>query len=392
MGVPMTSDYCLYDDPIYIKLGDERTKHIRSIRYQLWLGRKAYYERMKENALIIEKTIELLDSKYGIKMSKQTFERLYDPFDTAKIDITTVLRLCEIWEIDYEKVLAFPGSARLQKPESITTDWKVLNDKRYEGRYYCYFFKITGNDPFTQDYQYTLRKKEDLITASLDIKIIDIDKATATFTYENPTSTNKASRKFATCTPLLSKLGNIYFDFTDNDGRVYKISFNYRDFPSSGECYFRIASMLTEGSDQVHYPLFQKMVLFRNEPDASYTDHIRGLLNHSDKDILIRPEMLEELSDDPLIKKFMNNFCVSHYAQPQKPFYHFNEDVLLYSPSSMSHYEVKKVFMKMRHYSFSPNQIFTGNDNDVHRIAIDIQKYNNANILDMLEIENEPQQ
>ena len=373
MGIPMKNDYNLYDDSDYISKCDYRQKHNRSVRFQLWLGRKAYHERMGGDALGMNKTLEWLKVNYGISVSRDTLDRLCNPSDDGKFDLTLVLKLCEFWELDYDVVLALPGTSRLKKPERITSDWQILNDKRYAGKYYCYFFKITGDDTFTQEYEYTLRTKEDLIKATLDIKILDNEKATATLEYSNSASSHSASRKFATCTPLLSKLGNVYLDFVDNDGRVYKISFNYRDFPSQGDCYFRIASMLTESSDQVHFPLYQKMVMFRNEVEDSYLDHIRGILNHSDQNILIMPEMLEKLSDDLLVQKFMDNFCKPPHAKSPISFYHFNEAALMNTLSGMSNYELKLVLSKLRHYSFSPNQLIAGNDKDIHRIAKDLQ-------------------
>ena len=362
-------DYNLYDDADYIALTDLTEKHLLSIRYQLWLGRKAYKKRMGSSAWGIDRTLEELHSA-GIEIGKDTFVKLYDPkYKRSRIDITAVIKLCEIWDLDCERVLALPNEQKLRKSESSNEDWTVLTDPRYAGKYHCYFFQITGNDSFTQDYEYTLRKKETLIKATLDIRMLG-DRATATFEYDNSTSANRTSIKFATCTPLLSKLGNVYLDFSDNEGRIYKISFNYRDFTSSNNCYFRIASMLTESSDQVHYPLLQKMVLFRNEPNAMYADHIRGLLTQSNKDVLIMAQELEKLSDDPLIKKFIDNFCNSGIFKSEA-FYIFNEDAIMNLRSSMSSYEAKVALTKMRHYSFSPNQLLIGNDQDIHRIVQD---------------------
>ncbi len=382
-------NFDLYKEPSYNQ-ADFSLKHLMKIRYELWLGKEQFMRKTGRNVLGPERIKKYLEEK-GIDISKATAESLYDPCSArSSIDITSVLLLCEWWQLDPAHVLAFPGQESIPSPaelKGIDKNRRILSDKNYHGTFYCYFFRISGTDSsFTNAYPNSLPKREDLMEGTLTFDISDEMGTTATFTYtQRVRDFNRPPRlvkKSATCVPYESAVNhNVFLEFVDNDGRWYEIIFDHQQFTNS-PCYFRIAGMITEASEKDHLPVFQKMVFFREKPDDSFKPYIRGFLNHNPNNILIGKAELEALSginadgsetegkpsEDEELRDFYRYY--RKILEPHlREIYVFNESIITKEPSGMSEFEAKKALLKLRHKTFSQNQLYIGMDADAHRIA-----------------------
>ena len=187
--------------------------------------------------------------------------------------------------------------------------------------------------------------------------------------------------KTATCTPYESTVNhNVFLEFVDGDGRWYIIVFDHQQFLNRN-CYFRIAGMITEAAEKDNLPIFQKMVFFRKKPDKSFEPYIRGFLNNNPNNLIISRAELEALSGtgkdmagngndriDEDIKAFYQ--CYQKTLEPHlREIYIFNEAIITKEPSGISEFEAKKALVKLRHYTYSQNQMYIGLDADAHRIA-----------------------
>lgn len=387
-------NYNLYEDPSYLK-ADYALKHIKKIRYELWLGKEQFMRENEMHVLGPEKVKSYLATRQ-IHVSKATAASLYDPCsDRTSIDITSVIVLCEWWHLDVTKVLALPDqestpAASGFKP--LGENRRILSAPQYHGTFYCYFFRISGTDSsFTSAYPYSLPKREDLIEGTLTFNINEKSGTSATFQYTQQVQDfNRPTRtvtKSATCIPYESTVNhNVFLEFVDGEGRWYEIVFDHQQF-SNASCYFRIAAMITEASGKDMLPLFQKMVLFREKPDDSYKPYIRGFLNNNPNNLVIAKAELEALSgmkadgseseNTSRVDDDIRNFyrCYKKTLEPHlREIYVFNESIITKEPSGISEFEAKKALLKLRHKTYSQNQIYIGMDADAHRIARYIQK------------------
>lgn len=407
MGRPKLSEnYYLYNDPLY-QNASTHLKHLKHIRYMLFRGRNEFIKKTRpKKGFSAADLIEKL-AKHDIHMSRSTVESLYDPqSEREKIDITAVLYLCEWWGLDVNTVLALPDQGTSESGLNIKpTDpnRKVFHDIDYDYTYYCYFFKISGTDSsYGTSYPDTLPKREDVLKGKLIFTLENSGTPRAYFEYtQKVVSMDKKPEfvsKYASCIPYESvRSHNVFLEFIDNSGRWFEIIFDHQSF-SNSPCYFRVAAMITEASQKEKLPVFQKMVMFLKEPDESYMPFIRGFLNNNPNNLIISKEALERLSGisadssdidpendvlteedmaekgiDPEIRKFYRCYR-KILGNHMKQLYVINENVVTKEPSQISEFEAKKALIKLRHYTYSQNQMYVGLDPDAHRIARHIQE------------------
>jgi uncharacterized protein YodC (DUF2158 family) len=356
---------------------DKRVAHNNIIRERLMEEKEKFIKQNQIKALGPDTICKYLWEKYQIAPSRTYIQNMFTEKEKCpKIDISTVLALCDWWELDPQKILAFPGHDTILPNKSIkdVSPQTVLTDQTYNGTYHCYFFKIYGTDSsFKKAYPTSLPKKEDLIHGIMKFDINSETGSKATFEYNQLVrkfgEPDEQRPKFCTCTPMVStKYNNIFMNFYDQDGRFYYMFFDHQIFVS-GSLYFRIGGMVTEASQGDNCPMFQKFVLFQLDPDESQHDLIRGLLNINPNNLLISPEQLTSLSEqDPEIKRFYESY--KQILEPHKrEIYCFNENIITKEPGEMSEYDAKRTLIKLRHFTFSQNQFFIGRDPDAHRVA-----------------------
>ncbi|MDO5411471.1 MAG: hypothetical protein Q4F21_13685 [Lachnospiraceae bacterium] len=374
-------NYDIFHDPQYQQYSFQM-KHQAIIRYRLMKGREQY-NKINGKRLGRKSTIEKLQN-LGIDISEQTFDSLFDPkCGRSHIDISAVAAICRILDLNISQILAFPDETITDAEEKefnvYGNYWKTLDDPNYNGDFYCYFFRTAGTDTsFTQEYPNSLLKTEDLIEGQL---VFDISKthgsiAAFHFTHHMKSADDNPIDRFqtSTCIPMLSTISqNVYLRFTDNDGYVYHIVFDRQDF-YSGKCYFRIAGLITESHDRGHLPIFQKMILLQNRIDKKNLNYIKGLLNFNSETIIISKDMLYSLAEtDDEIRKFID--CYEKiYTSCEKQLLVFNENLIMTSDSGMSLESKKSALIKLRHHTFSQNQLYLGDDMHAHKIAKKLQK------------------
>lgn len=376
--------YKLTEDPDF-QNADHQLRQQKQIRYHLLLGKEKYLQSMKIKALGPDKIRDYLKEKYQVDLSRATVESLYNPkSNRSSIDISAVVALCDWWQLDITRVLAPPEqltTASGNNYQDFGHNKKLFFDKNYAGTFYCYFFRLSGTDTsFTNPYPNSLPKKEDLMEGTITFDIDEETGSKASFEYIqavhqfNAPDVNKKKR--STCFPVVSEPHkNVYLDFIDNDGRLYYIFFDHQEF-KSGPLYFRIGGMVTEASEIGNLPIFQKIVLFHEKPEEKYYDYIRGFLNFNPHNLIISPKELEELAKKDEELDLFFRYYRSKLEPHRKEVYCFNESIITKEPAELSEYQAKKALIKLRHYTFSQNQMTIGNDVDAHRIARKLQLQN----------------
>lgn len=98
-------NYNILEDDNYTK-ADFQLQHLKRIRYRLMKGREMYN---KNNKKFSRKDILAKLDNHDISISEQTFDSLFDPTSNrSSIDITAVVYLCQLLDLDIAQVLAFP--------------------------------------------------------------------------------------------------------------------------------------------------------------------------------------------------------------------------------------------------------------------------------------------
>lgn len=357
---------------------DIRQKHINAIRQRLKQKREEYCKTRSDKNILGPGAIHnYLKENYHVYTSQTTIQNFFSNSDgIQKIDISAVPAMCDWWGCDPGEILAFPDQSSFSTSNSYkqTPHQQLLLDTSYNGKFHCYFFKISGTDSsFNTPYPYSLKKREDLIKGTITFNIDPDNGSKAYFEYKQLVhqfqKPDEIKVKRCTCFPMESTLNhNIYLDFVDQDGRFYYIFFNHQVF-INGPLYFRIGGMITESSEHDNGPFFQKIVLFHERPDDSQDDLIRGLLNTNPYNYLLDERELERLAaTDTDIKKFWDNYK-DLLAPRKREIYFFNETLITKESGYLSEYDAKKTLIKLRHHSYSQNQIIIGRDEDAHRIA-----------------------
>ena len=374
-------NYNILMDKDYIQ-ADFHLKHLKRIRYRLMKGREAYNTNNKKFSR--KNALEKLRKNHSI--SDQTFDTLFDPTSNrSSIDITAVVYLCQLLDLDIAQVLAFPEETAidLEEPSKynnfVNSHFKMLDDLSYDGTFYFYIFRYSGTDSsFRQEYPDSLCKAEDLIQGELVFDIKEDSGSTATLSYEQMVPQLDRSiipiKKTATCIPMVSTLNdNVYLNFVDNDSKAYQIVFDKQKF-YSGACYFRIAGMFIESSDSKHLPLFQKMLLVRTPLQPEQYSYIKGILNLNQETIIISPKKLLDLAkEDHEIEKFVECYGQKMDAY-KKELLVFNKNMILSDDSEMSKESRTSVLLKIWHHTFSQNSLTIAGNDDDHKIFKKLQQ------------------
>lgn len=374
--------YNILSDDNYAN-ADFSLKHLKRIRYRLMKGREMYNENNKK--FIRKEVLEKL-KQHEIFISEQTFDTLFDPTsDRSGINVTAVVYLCQLLDLDISQVLAFPEETSIDVEETpkfnnfVSGHFKPLDDLSYNGDFYFYIFRYSGTDSsFYQEYPDSLCKNEDLIEGKLVFDINEDSGSIATLSYEQMVPQLDKSvvpiKKEATCIPMVSIVNNnVYLRFVDNDCKTYQIVFDKQKF-YSGDCYFRIAGMFIESSDTKHLPIFQKMLLVRTPLQPEQYCYIKGILNLDQETIIISPKKLLDLSkEDPEIKKFVECYGKKIDAY-KKELLVFNKNIILSDNSDMSKESRTSALIKIWHHTFSQNLITIAGNEDDHKIFKKLQQ------------------
>ena len=375
-------NYNILEDDNYTK-ANFQLQHLKRIRYRLMKGREMYN---KNNKKFSRKDILAKLDNHDISISEQTFDSLFDPTSNrSSIDITAVVYLCQLLDLDIAQVLAFPEETIVDMEKTskynnfVNSHFKILDDWSYNGTFYFYIFKYSGMDSsFHQEYPDSLCKTEDLIQGKLVFDIKESSGSTATLSYEQMIPQLDKSivpiKKTATCIPMVSTSNdNVYLNFVDNDCKTYQIVFDKQTFYSGG-CYFRIAGMFIESSDSKHLPMFQKMLLVRTPLQAKQYCYIKGILNLNQETVIISPKKLSDLAEeDSEIKKFVECYGQKIDAY-KKELLIFNKNMILSDNSEMSKESRASVLLKLWHHTFSQNLITIAVNDDDHKIFKKLQQ------------------
>ena len=286
---------------------------------------------MKEHAFWRE-----LENKYDLSLNQIT---LFNTASTRKgdtLDIYCVIAICKYLNLDIGQILSDPlpeevlgdikemikneesrTRAQMEKNNRALEVFGVLDDKKYHGIFYGYFYSSKISARELDSFRLTIGYEKLTCFAQMELHVHTIDAESGRETVRTKMLRGK---------PKLVNGSIVYIEFTDPSGIYYVMSFNYKSYRNSG-LYYRRGALLTQARDE-QSPLLQSFVFFKKEAAPENYSIIRGMLRMSDKKFLI--------SEDSLSQLIVNDKDIAYLAEHSgvlrsggRVFYEINEDDIL---------------------------------------------------------------
>ena len=339
---------------------NKKERHIKAIKTKLNL----HFPKDKDS---IYKIVQSLNDDFGYNFTYNTV------YNTLKLDNNTlntvvVIALCNYWNLDLNYILADPDDIYTNKENVIShtqnDKFQILNDKKYEGKYYCYFLSHFIDDSPTL---YDLNK------ATLEI-FIDENNSKAIFkVFANKRTYGDDFIKIEKIfygTPYLVTFSNNIIIFLTNDlGDFYFLAIDYKKYDKSN-MYFRIGNLQSSTAKDDRPPIMQQIAIFRKEVKEENEKYVLGFLSLNSSKISIRKKDLDALKEnDDIVDKFVqefNDFLQIHTY----PTYIFNEQQILHEfDIDMEKDDILKALFLIKNASLSPKFVLAKEDNNIPRFS-----------------------
>lgn len=259
---------------------------------------------------------DYLSKYYQIDCDAKTVGQLFDVQAKSSIKPHLIVAMCNILGLDLYSVIQYPQcvdpdesrevklkdvfkriTVNSEEPDFFDSDddsVSFLKNELYEGEYYCYYFtpiyiknSISGGK--YQNEVNTIRR------ATLKIKRENGE----TRAYLTEKDTNSGVKFTFTGRVIRFKnVNKIYMFLTANNGNAFMWLFFDDLVLKKRGLYYKEMAMMTHSINSDSKPLFEKMILTRNEINLSKDNNetvIRGILTFDDQTILIPADKAQEI-------------------------------------------------------------------------------------------------
>ena len=352
-------------------------EHIRSIKQRLLEAKKRYEEENDRKSVTAYEIHAKLTEENKHCPTIPTIDKLLNmevSNSSALVDITLLAELCKWFGANLSYVLALPEDMSVDPQEvGYGAAFSEFADPGYFGELHGYMLrrvfeteknlKTVKND--------TERKNDMLVHCVLNLKkgeMLIYHDAQQEIREQKPV-------RFSGKVIRSERTGSVWVDFISEHGTFYHVMFHHRRFQNE-PMYYREAAVLTTAAEGDQLPILSKMVLFRNEVGVEDYEYVRGLVSLDVKNVIISRDQFERLAEqDEEIRRFGEEFS-EHLRLYERPFYVFPEQIIdMNQQAQMSPYDMKRVILKLRNYSYSQAQIVVGKDSKASAVAKAIQNY-----------------
>ena len=367
-------------NPLYNKT------HINCIKKKLSEGKANYIKKNNLDSLTDYEICKRLNSDSEFACTIPTIKKLLTPSsnedlnnEASSINITLVVKLCKLFEIDLNYVLSLPeNNAKIPDPAYFGIKAQQLEDKGYMGKFHCY--RLTAASASTDisfsETKDTLQTNRNISHSTLEI-MPHKNHVIAKMITHHKTDSERTQCSTLTGEPILyTKTNNILLNLQSEEGDFYTMLFDYQPFDGE-EMYYREAIMLLSTKGTRYLPLLSKAIITRNEIPEKYHDYLLGLLALNTNTIIISKEKVDELiNEDTDIATFFEDF--NQYENIwARNFYVIPENIVqnINHHTNLNQLELQKIFLKLRTNSYSKSQIIVGDAYKASVIGEEIQGY-----------------
>ncbi len=292
------------------------------------------FNPLNQDGLSINKLKDELNKICDFEINYDTLAHTLD-VEHNSLDMYCVIALCRYFNLDIAYVLSEPdnpASAMYEETQFVSERYTILDDPKYMGTYYGYFYSPKKTCEMIDDFKLVLKKEHGKTVAKLTINYHSLDRGVI-----------KISNKQLEGTPILVKPSNIYIVFTEGAGQFLLMSFSYVHY-NVNNLYFRRGAIITLGRDATRQPLMQSFALFANELSPDFVEkYIPGFLLLYDTVFHIKANTLDLLAkENEDIAYLLNDFGYIFKANCEY-YYKVNEAQIL---ASVRHNIPKKDIVK----------------------------------------------
>lgn len=362
-----------------------KVQHVRAIKERLETARLAY--NTKNSVVLTNYQLAKLLEEGPLGDGAPTAAALGKIFkydnDATDINISVVVELCRIFDVNVGSILAPPGDTYDGGPNlaGFGPEYTSLTDPFYLGNYSCYMLR-TSYAAESNNYKVktdTLRDNDEILCGDLNMEYKN-GHSTATLILHHKRidfdskevimdSILKGTIHKSTTTD------NIHINLISRHGVPYTIQFSYEQF-FKAPMYYREGLLVTSSPGKERLPHCSKILFFKNPVQEKDYKYLLGLLSINVKNLVISQKKLNTLAkNNPLIKQFLKEFD-AHLKLYKREAYLIPESIITSnSDTTMPFADLKKVMLLLRNHSYSLAQFEIGNDSKASVIAREIQNY-----------------
>lgn len=332
---------------------DQTGIYLKTVKQRLKMRREELAAHYSMD-LVIDRLSNVVQKRYGIRTTPSKLKAMFDPEDPRTVPLAELVAVCDILGLSLADVTAMP----VQNHEEFSV-WRkesgqprklgvaALENKYYEGRYYCYYYrpkKFRGHLVGEQ----SENEVQPIWQGELNIRR-EGERTRATFIESNNTYKFDSSGilKPLVLTGdvyLLPNMNQVYTTMSDHGGnRHMSLMFNYYNLVKD-VLYYKTASLLTVSVNQYRRPVFQKLVMFRTPldlSDSAVEEVLRGMLSMNHDEFMVEKEKY-----DTIMAEYKD--LDSQLDKDKKTFYVFQEQSLFNKRTSMDYTRKVELILKLK--------------------------------------------
>ena len=312
--------------------------------------------------------------KYGIYASDQKVRAMFDKNNGRVIPAAELAALCEILGLRIGDICA-PLKKPAESSESFTWDKdgekkalrgvSALSDVHYiDHEYYCCYFKTKEYSTFALGG----KKPAEGIPLKLVRLKIENEGGVSWATLTDDDRFMMKGRVF-----LIERNRQIFCRLMDEKGlRLIDLMLPYRNY-SVDKMWYRTAGMLTISYNREERPLFQKMAIFRKQPDLSRPEIesiVRGILTLDSREIMIKEDDFEALIGEDAA------FADLKAISAPKSYYSFRESDFSNTDLSWDTKDGLRRILRLRQMSELASHEIVSDSEDMEKFLKDLQLVN----------------
>lgn len=287
-------------------------QHVKS-RLINW---KNNFEKSIGGELNYSAIAKMMEERFSISTSPQKIGAMFDIMSSREVKLQEVVALSQIFSIPLQDICEFPNTPTqngdidilIKKRKTQNNSVSQTINTFYSGDYYCYYFQ-----PKLYDERLKPVEQAKIEEAKLNISIVDGHTTIVLHELKKEATFYGDIRPSFTLSGYLYHFENpdiAYSFIKDESGRrAMAIMFSYFEL-SSDIRYYIPAAILTFSINQIHFPVCEKMAIFRVRQDLSNettNETLRGILALNTNPICIDEETRNSLiSQSPIFQRLLS--------------------------------------------------------------------------------------
>ncbi|MBR1810972.1 MAG: hypothetical protein IJ766_04890 [Clostridia bacterium] len=329
----------------------------------------------EEKGLSLKEIRKEIKNATGVDIKKTTAG---ESIDSAKHNLNAdfVIAFCFTYKIDINEIYfqkKIPDKEYLSPSATVfkhSSDFHVLNDKKFFGTYYGYFFST----------QYI---------GEIDSFILTVDETKAIFrlrTHVKDRETHSLiiDERIFEGKPMHLEPHLIYIMFQQDTGdAMYTLAYNWFDINTGKHLFFRQGALLTQYRGETRYPQIQSFIFMDREISDENLSYVAGQLklcsDAKSNYIFIKKTVFDALFMSEAHHNVTSGIERLEYSEKKHECLWFEEDSIRIDLRNEGYdaAEIERIICKLKAVSLNPNAIVFYNNKDNAQFLLSLGKNQN---------------